>query len=137
MGSMPGVLRAASRGCQAAGTAEGGPDIASTASKYRLANTTSRCETNAWSPKNPCLTSLFTPNVTSRYIRLKQATPSLAGSAAWIAPMRAMTSSMVAAGGAGAGKAEPMARGYVGTRPDDTSRHSKVGVLVVRFHESP
>src|SRR5215469_13075188 len=70
-----------------------------------LANTTSRRDTKLGSSKDPCLTFSATPCVTSRYIRLKQATPSSAGRAELIDVIRAMTSSMVAAGAPAGGAA--------------------------------
>ena len=48
---------------------------------------------NAGSAKKPWLRSALTALVTSRYMRLKQARPSLAGSAAPIASIRATASS--------------------------------------------
>src|SRR5215472_8069729 len=52
----------------------------------------------AASAKNPWPTSWSTVLVTARYMRLKQARPSLAGSAAPIASMRAIASAIEATG---------------------------------------
>jgi hypothetical protein len=54
---------------------------------------------NAGSAKNPCEIRLSTCWVTSRYIRLKQATPSAVGSAASIACILAIASSTDVTGG--------------------------------------
>src|SRR5215470_151840 len=58
---------------------------------------------NAGSAKKPWLRSALTALVTSRYMRLKQAKPSLAGSAAPIASMRATASATEVTGATGAG----------------------------------
>src|SRR6516162_4903031 len=70
---------------------------------------------NAGSAKKPWLRSVLTALVTSRYMRLKQARPSLAGSAAPIASIRATASSTDVTGCAGIGGPSGM---RVTIRPD-------------------
>jgi hypothetical protein len=74
-------------GVQASGTAAGS-SVVSAAAKYRLAKATSRWVMNAGSAKKPWPSWLLTCLVTSRYMRLKHASPSAAGSAVAIASMR-------------------------------------------------
>src|SRR5258708_27476009 len=57
----------------------------------------------AGSVKKPCPIWLLTCLVTSRYMRLKHASPSAPGSAASIASIRAITSAIVVTGASGTG----------------------------------
>ena len=77
--------------------------------KYRFANVTSSWAMNTGSAKKPALIRLFTSWITARYMRLKHATPSAAGSAASIASIRAMASATEATGASGTGAAIDMA----------------------------
>ena len=64
---------------------------------------------NAGSAKKPWPSWLFTCRVTSRYMRLKHASPSAAGSAAAIASIRAIAPATETAGASGTGSASDMA----------------------------
>ena len=88
-GSIPATARWRTSGRQGSGTAAGSAAVPA-AAKYRLAKVTSSWVMNAGSAKKPWPSWLFTCRVTSRYMRLKQASPSAAGSAAAIASIRAI-----------------------------------------------
>ena len=88
-GSIPAEARRSASGRHASGTAAGVLAV-SAAAKYRFANATSSWVMNAGSAKKPWPSWLFTCRVTSRYMRLKHASPSAAESAAAIASMRAI-----------------------------------------------
>jgi hypothetical protein len=64
---------------------------------------------NAGSAKKPWPSWLFTCRVTSRYMRLKHASPSAAGSAAAIASIRAIAPATETTGASGTGSAPDMA----------------------------
>ena len=102
IGSIPAVPRSSASGRQARGTAAGVP-AARSAAKYRLAKFTSRLVMKAGSAKNPWPRSVPTVWVTCRYIRLKQASPSLAGSPVPIASMSAIASATEVTGSWGIG----------------------------------
>src|SRR6185437_10030136 len=93
IGSMPGCSRCSISGRHASGTV-GGCAAASAASKYKLANATSSLVMNSGSAKKPALIRSPTSRVTSRYMRLKQASPSVAGSPASMVSIRAIASSI-------------------------------------------
>ena len=110
IGSIPAAARRSTSGCHASGTGAGaGSDSASAAAKYRFANVTSSRLMKPASAKNPWVSEALTCLVTSRYMRLKQASPSAAGSAAAIASIRAMASATDTTGASGTGKASDMA----------------------------
>ena len=77
--------------------------------KYRFANVISSWAMNTGSAKKPALIRLFTSWITARYMRLKHATPSAAGSAVSIASIRAMASATEATGVSGTDAAIDMA----------------------------
>ena len=77
----------------------------SAAAKYKLANVTSSWVMNAGSAKKPWPSWLFTCRVTSRYMRLKHARPSAAGSAAAIASIRVIAPATEVTGASGADRA--------------------------------
>jgi len=110
-GSIPAAARRSTSGRQASGTAAGVPAV-SAASKYRFANVTSSWPMNAGSAKKPWPSWLFTCVVTSRYMRLKHASPSVTGSAASIACMRAIAAATEVTGPSGAGIVADMAALY-------------------------
>ena len=107
-GSIPAAARCPVSGRHASGAAAGVPAVPA-AAKYRLANAASSWVMNAGSAKKPWPSWLFTCRVTSRYMRLKHASPSAAGSAAAIASIRAIAPATETAGASGTGSAPDMA----------------------------
>src|ERR1700733_10025125 len=125
-GSIPGCARCSISGRQASGTAGGSP-AASTAVKYRFAKVTSSWVMNAGSAKNPPPRWASTCLVTSRYMRLKQPSPSSAGTDAPIASMRAMAPVTDVTGtratGPAAGMASLYRRGQLQAGPPGVDDH--------------
>src|SRR6185437_6921788 len=134
---MPAMSRRSASGSHAGGTAARSPR-APAAAKYRFANVTSSWVMNTGSAKKPALIWLFICWITARYMRLKQATPSVAGSAASIASIRAMASATEATGASGTGAATDME--VTIRRPSEfrgagSSQHAKCAELNAFHHD--